>query len=79
MIGVIEGFEFSGNFADLAQKRLTLEGTQVGHRRALEDLVKALDRTGIKPVIDAEYPLAELPAALDHLARGPFGKIVVTM
>jgi NADPH:quinone reductase-like Zn-dependent oxidoreductase len=79
MIGVIEGFEFSGNFAHMAQKRVTLEGTQVGHRRALEDLVEAVDRVAIKPVIDAEYPLAELPAALDHLARGPFGKVVVTM
>jgi NADPH:quinone reductase-like Zn-dependent oxidoreductase len=29
------------------------------------------------PVIDARYPLAALPAALDHLDRGGFGKIVV--
>jgi NADPH:quinone reductase-like Zn-dependent oxidoreductase len=38
-----------------------------------------IDQTGIKPVIDAEYALADLPAALDHRARGPFGKIVVKM
>src|SRR6267142_7068544 len=31
----------------------------------------------LKPVIDARYPLAALPAALDHLDRGGFGKIVV--
>jgi NADPH:quinone reductase-like Zn-dependent oxidoreductase len=42
-------------------------------------LVLPIDQTGIKPVIDAEYALADLPAALDHLARGPFGKIVVKM
>jgi len=28
-------------------------------------------------VIDARYPLDPLPAALDHLDRGGFGKIVV--
>jgi len=28
-------------------------------------------------VIVARYPLEDLPAALDHLDRGPFGKIVV--
>jgi hypothetical protein len=28
-------------------------------------------------VIDAEYAFTDLPAALDHLDRGPFGKIVV--
>jgi NADPH:quinone reductase-like Zn-dependent oxidoreductase len=40
-------------------------------------LVRAVDANGIKPVIEAEYELAELPAALDRLAKGPFGKIVV--
>lgn len=79
LIGVIDGFEISGSFAMLGQKRLVVEGIQVGHRRGLEDLVRAVDRVGIKPVIEAEYGLAELPAALDHLARGPFGKVVVTM
>jgi hypothetical protein len=28
-------------------------------------------------VIDARYPLAALPAALDYLDRGGFGKIAV--
>jgi hypothetical protein len=28
-------------------------------------------------VIDARYPLTALPAALDHLHRGGFGKIAV--
>jgi NADPH:quinone reductase-like Zn-dependent oxidoreductase len=69
----------AGSFAMLAQKRLIVEGSQVGHRRSLEDLVRAVDRIGLKPVIDAEYGIENLPAALDHLARGPFGKIVVTV
>ncbi len=69
----------SGSFAALARKRLIVEGTQVGHRRSLEDFVRAVDRIGLKPVIDAEYDIENLPAALDHVARGPFGKIVVTV
>jgi len=77
LIGVLEGFEISGHFAPLALKHLTVEGIQVGHRRGLEDFVRAADRTGLKPVLDAEYDLANLPAALDHLARGPFGKVVI--
>lgn len=48
-------------------------------RRALEDLARAVDWLGLKPVIDRVYPLAELPAALDHLDRGPFGKIVIEL
>jgi NADPH:quinone reductase-like Zn-dependent oxidoreductase len=77
LIGVLEGFEISGHFAPLALKHLTVEGIQVGHRKSLEDFVRAIDQTGIKPVVDAEYAFADLPAALDHLARGPFGKIVL--
>ncbi len=79
LIGVIEGFEISGHFAPLALKHLIVEGIQVGHRKALEDFVRAIERNGIKPVIEAEYGLLELPAALDHLAKGPFGKVVVRM
>ncbi|NGO53903.1 NAD(P)-dependent alcohol dehydrogenase [Mesorhizobium camelthorni] len=79
LIGVFEGFDISGHFAPLALKHLTVEGIQVGHRKALEDFVRAIDQTGIKPVVDAEYAFADLPAALDHLARGPFGKIVMNM
>jgi len=60
-------------------KNVTVQGIGVGHRRALEDLVSAVDRTGLKPVIDQRYTVADLPAALDHLDRGAFGKIVVEM
>jgi NADPH:quinone reductase-like Zn-dependent oxidoreductase len=79
LIGVLEGFDISGHFAPLALKHLTVEGIQVGHRKALEDFVRAIDQTGIKPVVDAEYAFADLPAALNHLARGPFGKIVMNI
>lgn len=77
-IGVIEGFEAALPLGPLMLKQLTLNGIGVGHRRALEDLVRAVDATGLRPVIDGRYSLAELPAALDHLERGAFGKIVVT-
>ncbi len=32
---------------------------------------------GLKPVIDKRYAFEELPQALDHLYRGPFGKVVI--
>jgi NADPH:quinone reductase-like Zn-dependent oxidoreductase len=79
LVGVFEGGQFSGDFGSLALKHLKIEGIGVGHRRGLEDLVRAVEADGIKPVIDAAYPLDQLPAALDHLDRGPFGKVVVTL
>ena len=79
VIGVLDGFEVSGPVGPLMLKGLTVQGIGVGHRRALEDLTRAVDRLSLKPTIDARYAFAELPRALDHLDRGPFGKIVIEM
>ena len=79
VIGVLEGFEISGPVGPLLLKSPTIQGISVGHRRALEDFGRAIDRIGLKPVIDKRYALSELPAALDHLDRGPFGKVVVEL
>jgi NADPH:quinone reductase-like Zn-dependent oxidoreductase len=57
--------------------RASVIGIGVGHRRALEDMVRAVDRLGLTPVIDARYRFAELPKAMAHLRRGAFGKVVV--
>lgn len=77
VIGVLEGVEVSAPVVPLMLKGLTVQGIGVGHRRAQEDLVRAVDTLGLKPVIDRRYGFAELPAALDHLDRGAFGKIVI--
>lgn len=79
VIGVMEGFDLSGGAGPLMMKNATVQGIRVGHRRALEDLVQAVDATGLKPVIDARYRMDELPTALDHLERGAFGKIVIEL
>jgi NADPH:quinone reductase-like Zn-dependent oxidoreductase len=77
VVGIFEGLEISGPAGPLLLKSPVIQGIGVGHRRALEDFVAAVDRTSLKPVIDKSYKFADLPAALDHLNRGAFGKIVV--
>ncbi|XXX73344.1 NAD(P)-dependent alcohol dehydrogenase [Sorangium sp. So ce134] len=79
VIGLLEGLDFSGASSPLLLKRLTVQGIAAGHRRALEDLIRAVDRLGLDPVIDSVYAFTDVPAALDHLDRGPFGKIVVNV
>jgi NADPH:quinone reductase-like Zn-dependent oxidoreductase len=78
-IGALDGFEVSAPVMPLLLKDITIHGMGTGHRRALTRLVDAVDRTGLTPVIDTRYPMAELHAALDHLDRGAFGKIVVEL
>jgi len=79
LIGVIDGYDLSAAARHLMLKQAVVQGIRVGHRRALEDLVRAVDVDRIAPVIDERYAFDALPAALDHLDRGPFGKIVVTL
>ncbi|MBU0830424.1 MAG: zinc-binding dehydrogenase, partial [Gammaproteobacteria bacterium] len=77
-IGVMEGAGFSGSGFDLITKRARVQGVSVGHRRALQDLVRAADAGGLQPVVAARYPASQLHEALAHLAHGPLGKVVVT-
>lgn len=77
MIGVYDGFAPTLPLFPTFQGQVTIQGILIGHRRALEDLVRAIDRIGIEPVVDAEFAFADLPKALDRLAAGPFGKVVV--
>jgi NADPH:quinone reductase-like Zn-dependent oxidoreductase len=54
-----------------------IQGVGVGSRRDTQDLLTFLSKHPIAPVIDSTYDFAALPDALDHLDRGPFGKVVV--
>lgn len=78
MIGVLDGYEISGPAGELLLKSPAIQGIGVGHRRALEDFIRAIDANRIKPVIETCYRFEELLQALAHLDRGAFGKIVLT-
>jgi NADPH:quinone reductase-like Zn-dependent oxidoreductase len=79
VIGVIEGFDLSAPVTPLLFKQVQIRGVLVGHRRAAENFVSAVDTIRLKPVIDGRYALRDLKSALAHLERGPFGKVVVTL
>ena len=78
VIGVLAGSEISLPASELLLKSPVIQGIGVGHRRALEDFVRAVDVTGLKPVIEQRYRFNQLEEALVHLDRGAFGKIVLT-
>ncbi|MBB6560804.1 alcohol dehydrogenase [Acidovorax soli] len=77
VIGVLAGGEIRGSAYDTIRSRATLQGLSVGHRRALEDMVRAIDVNALAPVIAAEYAFDQVPEAFAHLERGAFGKVVV--
>ncbi|SIO49969.1 NADPH:quinone reductase [Burkholderia sp. GAS332] len=77
LIGTLDGYSMSLPSIPSFIGRPTIQGIGVGHRRALEDLVRAVDMLGLEPVVDTVYAFDELPPALAHLERGAFGKVVV--
>lgn len=79
VIGVLEGAEISGSAYQAIRSRGTVQGISVGHRRALEEMVRAIDTNAVKPVIAAEYGFDAVPQAFAHLERGAFGKVVVRL
>jgi len=81
-VGLIGGLggrpEAPPNFAALFMKNITLKGITSGSRRMFGDLLKALETTGTKPVIDKVFPFAEANKAYQYMVDSEFiGKIVI--
>ena len=58
-------------------RQTTIRGIAVAPRTSFDRMNPFLDRHGIKPVIDRVYAFDEAVQAFEHLARGPFGKVVI--
>lgn len=76
LIGVLTGFAGAVPTLELMRKQQTLKGLIVGSREQQQDMVRALENFGWKPVIDSRYPLEQMADAFAHQAAGKhFGKI----
>jgi len=78
-IGFLGSIEFALPIIPLMVRRIVIQGLSVGHRRAFEDMLAAIEVNRLAPVIDQIYDWKEVHAAFDHLARGAFGKIVISV
>lgn len=79
LIGMMDTQDTAAPGGLLLLKSPVIQGIGVGHRRALDDLTRAVDQIGLKPVIDSTFSFGALPEALAALERGPFGKIVIEL
>lgn len=79
LIGVLTGMEGVVPTAMLMAKQARLQGLVVGSNRMQQEFVRALNQTGIRPVISDRFEgLASVADAFSHLAGGKhFGKITV--
>ena len=78
LIGILTGLKGEVPTMALMAKQIKLKGIIVGSRAHQVDMIRGLEATGIKPVIDKTFPLAGLADAFRHEeGAGHFGKICV--
>ena len=76
LIGVLTGLAGEVPTAALMAKQARLQGLIVGSRRHQTDLVRAIGATGLRPVVDRSFALAEIASAFRYEEAGAhFGKI----
>ncbi len=76
LIGVLAGFAGEIPTAALFGKNATLKGITVGSRSQQIDMVRAIEVSGIEPVIDSTFALEDIADAFRHQeSQRHFGKI----
>lgn len=79
LIGVLTGRGGEVPTAKLMAKQARLQGLIVGSRNQQQEMIRAVEANGMVPVIDREFPLAEIADAFRHQEAGRhFGKICLT-
>jgi NADPH:quinone reductase-like Zn-dependent oxidoreductase len=78
LIGILAGREAATEVFPIVTKGAAIFGIYVGSREMFENLNRALERSGIKPVIDKVFPFESAGEAFEHLKSGShFGKVVI--
>lgn len=76
--GATTGDQPGADLRRIFVRQLQIFGSSLGTLGEFRDLLGFVERTGLRPVIDSEYPLDEVHAALDRLASGAqFGKVAL--
>lgn len=80
LIGILAGFVGEVPTAQIFAQNLRIDGITVGSREEQEDMIRAIEANGIKPVISDSFPLSEISQAFQHQAdHKHFGKIVLSI
>lgn len=78
LIGRLTGIGDRVDPRPIMAKGLTVQGIYVGSLAMLERMNHAVASSGMEPVIDRVFPIAEVAVAYEYLASGKhFGKVVI--
>jgi NADPH:quinone reductase-like Zn-dependent oxidoreductase len=78
LIGFMSGSQLTFNIVPLIMNYIRLQGYSVGNAQELNELVNAIEKNNIKPVVDSIYSIDQTQEAFRKLKSGKaFGKIVI--
>jgi NADPH:quinone reductase-like Zn-dependent oxidoreductase len=78
LIGVLTGVAGPVPMAASMRRQQRIQGLIVGSRQHQIEFVRAIEATGIKPIIDRSFPLADIAEAFKlQKSGGHFGKIAL--
>ncbi|HVA67381.1 MAG TPA: NAD(P)-dependent alcohol dehydrogenase [Elusimicrobiota bacterium] len=78
LIGVLTGFAGPVALPAIFANQIRISGIFVGSRADQEDMIRAIEAKGIKPVIDRRFPLSDIAGAFKYFeSQKHFGKVCV--
>ena len=78
IIGILSGVSGAMNFVPMLIKQVRLQGVLVGSRSQQQDMVRAINANGMRPVIDRHFPLSDMVEAFKYQETNQhFGKIIL--
>ncbi|WP_322415187.1 zinc-dependent alcohol dehydrogenase family protein [Mesorhizobium huakuii] len=80
LIGVLTGFAADISIPAVFSNQIRIGGISIGSRADQEDMIRAIEVNGIKPIIDRRFPLRDIAAAFTHYAaQKHFGKVCLEL
>lgn len=78
LVGFMSGSRLSFDVFPLIMNYIRLQGYSVGNAQDLEELVNAIEKNNLKPIIDSVYSIDQTQEAFLKLKSGnAFGKVVI--
>ena len=78
VVGATSGPDPPADLARIFWRQLSIHGSSMGTLTELREMCSFLEQSGVKPLVDSEYPLSDARAAFQRLETGAnFGKVIV--
>lgn len=79
LIGLLTGTKLTIDLIPLITNYIRLQAYSVGNAQELNDLVNAIEKNNIRPVIDSVFPIEKVQDAFRRFKSGEaFGKVIIT-